>query len=1013
MRFDNNYSLLFFYMFVISHMRSEELTFVKMYDMNSVFNKETKPAEVKSSPYFRKKYENSFLLIMIYLCIADCAYYLTTHAYFSGKNKTKIISLLNTQKLLDIIYNVIKLQENDKTDINIFANISFDENIKIKIIEIVDKLYKQIFSSIVNDEIMMTSTFVNNEIIMYNFLKEKENQDSQINNYITSFYKNYGFNKFTSSEEIAPSLLNYYTTTNLANIPDTPCIIQFISSSGSKEKIDLLHILCQSLNVDTQMMKNTLNTAYMKVIKQIGADNKTSYVFMKTGNNISNNINGINLHNTQKQVSGGGTRKKNQSKKHNTKKGFMKGGVWEAVAIASGSIKAGQVIYATAEAVTVTAATLASQGITLVPASMSIQGAIQYVAVATAVPSGGSSAVVYAAGAAIIAASGAAYYMYNQNKDENAKSKENEHDKYDEKERIEGINKIKTALETVEEVIKQIEDELSLIDEEEKAEQQRMQQERMKLEENRIQLEEELMQLEQSQKNIKNNVIIPQYENSNAISDTENHVNDKSEQRSTQINNEYDRLERKKEFYDKNPEYWKEVKSLFAGNTHNTEVEGVDYWYNYMSGNAVNEKPDALINYESLDQNPEFWGEITDNGETYWRNFRTRRISFEKPDTLKNWDNRNALLVSTDKQERAERKDVFRKIQGEPDDKMQLENEHDDGKGSIADFPKNGEGYNDKQQLYKPVRDKPIIISEIAIGGLVILLLYNYFFGKKTTYIPNVVKEQQILYDLQRDLNDKIKNIDNVLQLIYNRTEDLNVASILTPPYTENDINTLLAFSNKYCGEKNNKTISISSLKCLYETLTILKQMYEYSVDDCAKHIVRINDLIKSETDNRMEFGNTRQDITADTYMLLNYIDNISKYSRELLFTIYKAASIRVDKETEAELVNHIYSEDGDISALYVINDNNVNNDNNDNNVNNDNNDIMHHILTHRPDTDRRIIESTNQTLINNRVGDNRVGDNRVGGKIKASRKSKHGCKIKTSRKLKHGKRKLTRKYKK
>ncbi len=1059
MRFDNNYSFLFFIMLIISHIRSNEVTSVNASDINKLLNTKQSKAQTITTSEFRKKYENSFLLLMIYLCMTDCAYYLAKQSYFSGKNEHKLTSLLNTKLVLDNIHNVIKLQENDETNINIFTNISFDANMKTKIIQIIDKLYKQIFSSIVNDETMMTSRFVNNEILMYDFLKEKENQDSQINKYITSFYKNYGF-KFTSSDsKIKPNLSDYFKTANLSELPDVPYTLQFVSKSAIKDQFNLLDILCQSLNVDVDMMKNTLKTQYSKVLAQTNIDNKLSYSFMKTGTPMINNYMTLN-NNSQKHVNVGGTRKKNQFKKQNTKKAFMKGGVWTTAAIIAG-VKAGQIIYATAEAVALAAPALAAQGLVLTPATYTMTGAAQYVATSIAVTTTTSLAAPVLLTGAAVALGSIAYNYYNSGVKENIEevqnNKDEDEDEIDEEttEHSNVKNKKKNATKQsvsigIEQIDHEDEEQLRLENEEQR---------RLEIEyEERLKNEEQLKNEQQRQKNIENNVMIPEYtnENKNIISDESENwtekqlqdgttywynentdesvyekpqslINDKLGQRSTQINNKWDRIERKNEFYDKNPEYWKEVKNLFQGETHNTGVDGVSHWYNYMSGNIVYEKPVALMRYEELDKNPENWGEITAyDGEKYWRNYKTRHILFEKPDIVRNWENKNVELIAADKLERQTRTNVFRNEQYERDVQDKLKNEQenpliknpypgyntpygetmtaepkDDGRVNVKDF-------NDleEEQSFKPIRGDPIVIGNVIIGGLATYLLFNYLFGKKNTYIPDTFVEKQILHDLNDDLENEITNIDKLLKIIYpniNAELDLNTIS------DENVKTNILYFYNKYCKEKHisGNTIPSSSLTCLQEILNILKTFYSKSKEECNKGLVQIEDTLSFEIKNNMPAERTRENINVETYGLLSYVHNLSIIDKNVLLQINAAAP------TFNEEVSKYIEYDGDESALYVVA--GPSDDMNDDAMDDKNKQFhIHYLYNERPDhNNEELVEITNKEYT---FGGKRKTSRKSkhGGKIKVSRKSKHGGKIKTSRKSKdESKRKTSRKYKK
>ena len=505
-------------------------------------------------------------------------------------------------------------------------------------------------------------------------------------------------------------------------------------------------------------------------------------------------------------------------------------------------------------------------------------------------------------------------------------------------------------------------------------------------------------------------------------------INDKLDQRSTQNNNKWDRIERKNEFYDKKAEYWKEVKNLFEVETGVDGVRHNTHWYNYMSGNIVYEKPDALMHYEELNNNPENWGEITAyNGEKYWRNYKTRHILFKKPDIVSNWENKNVELITADKVERQTRKNVFRNKQYERGVQEKLKNEHDNplrlsypeytpygetmtakpkdyGRVNVKDF-----NYLEEEQSFKPIRGHPtIIMSEVVIGGLAIYLLFNYLFGKKNTYIPDTFVEKQILHDLNDDLENEITNIDKLLKIIYPKiTTELDLNTILD----ENDKTNILYYYNKYCKENHisGNTIPSSSLTCLQEILNVLKTFYSKSKEECNKGLVMIEDTLGYEIKNDTADKRSRENINVEVYGLLSYVHKLNIIDKKLLLKIDAAA------KTFNEEVSEYIKNEGNYSALYLVNAAVTNAA-----VTNDydtNDDMNYHDMNYHEMNDDMNDHKINYNFveITNSGGKRKTSrKSKHGGKIKASRKSKHGGKIKTSRKSKDGsKRKTSRKYKK
>ena len=100
---ENIYSLLFFIFLLIQHIRSDQLERVIVSDINNLFNYQKSQHVNIEKSVFRSKYENGFLLVMIYLGMLDCSYYLAKAGYFSPENE-KNASI----KLIDFFFLIKK-----------------------------------------------------------------------------------------------------------------------------------------------------------------------------------------------------------------------------------------------------------------------------------------------------------------------------------------------------------------------------------------------------------------------------------------------------------------------------------------------------------------------------------------------------------------------------------------------------------------------------------------------------------------------------------------------------------------------------------------------------------------------------------------------------------------------------------------------------------------------------------------------------------------------------------------
>jgi len=276
---------------------------------------------------FREKYENSFLLYVIYFCFYNCVTIIS-------KNNAKIINLfLNNQILFDkLMKKIIDMNKSYFTDLNFDMNNllpsinNIIKNIQINILKIFniqsDESICDLSKSKQLQEIVMTNimNFTSNYKIQ--FVKKENYESNKLNSDLSVFYESY--NKLSIPEIPANIKINYITPYG-----------KNISESNS---IDLFNIFCKTFNINSDAMLSVLKYNYNASTNSLINYNK-SKLQLKSGLTQKERTDmKINTNSNLKELSvssGGKKSKKNKKSKHNGSKKIYKGGLWAVAALAA------------------------------------------------------------------------------------------------------------------------------------------------------------------------------------------------------------------------------------------------------------------------------------------------------------------------------------------------------------------------------------------------------------------------------------------------------------------------------------------------------------------------------------------------------------------------------------------------------------------------------------------------------------------------------------------------------
>ena len=276
---------------------------------------------------FREKYENSFLLYVIYFCFYNCVTIIS-------KSNAKIINLfLNNQILFDkLMKKIIDMNKSYFTDLNFEMNNllpsinNIIKNIQINILRIFniqsDESICDLSKSKQLQEIVMTNimNFTSNYKIQ--FVKKENYESNKLNSDLSVFYESY--NKLSIPEIPANIKFNYITPYG-----------KNISESNS---IDLFNIFCKTFNINSDAMLSVLKYNYNASTNSLINYNK-SKLQLKTGLTQKEQTDmKINTNSNLKELSvssGGKKSKKNRKSKHNGSKKIYKGGLWAVAGLAA------------------------------------------------------------------------------------------------------------------------------------------------------------------------------------------------------------------------------------------------------------------------------------------------------------------------------------------------------------------------------------------------------------------------------------------------------------------------------------------------------------------------------------------------------------------------------------------------------------------------------------------------------------------------------------------------------
>jgi hypothetical protein len=273
---------------------------------------------VENIDTFREKYENSFLLYVIYFCFYNCVTII-------NKTNVKIINLfLNNQVLFDkLMKKIIDMNKNS------FTNLDFE----------IDIVLPSINNIIKNIQINILKIFnIQSYESICDLNKSKELQDAVVSN-ILNFTTNYKI-QFVKRENYKSNKLNsdlyvFYDSYNKLSIPEIPANIKinYITPYGNNNNIrnsniiNLFNIFCKTFNINSDAMLSVLKYNYNATTNSIINYNKSN-LELKSGLTQQNLVKNEAKLQEKVTVSTGG-----KKSKHNCSKKIYKGGVWPVAAL--------------------------------------------------------------------------------------------------------------------------------------------------------------------------------------------------------------------------------------------------------------------------------------------------------------------------------------------------------------------------------------------------------------------------------------------------------------------------------------------------------------------------------------------------------------------------------------------------------------------------------------------------------------------------------------------------------
>jgi hypothetical protein len=355
---------------------------------------------------FREKYENSFLLYVIYFCFYNCITIIS-------KNNAKIINLFlyNTDLFDELMKKIINMNKIYFTDLN------FDMN----------NVLPSINNIIKNIQINILKIFkIESYELICDLSNSKEFQQAVMSN-VMNFTTNYKI-QFVQKENyelnnLSTDLSVFYESYNKLLIPEIPANmkinykIPYGKNISESNNIDLFNIFCKTLNINSDSMLSVLRYNYNASTNYIIDYKSKSKLKLKTGLTQQEQINmkispNVNLKELSVSTGGKKSKKINKKNKHKISKKIYKGGI-AAVAFLAAAAEGFTAYIAASEVAAAVAAgcTVVGKGIAVIHGTP---------VVLMAAPAAAATAPIWATvaiGGAVLAGGYGVYNYFNSNEE--------------------------------------------------------------------------------------------------------------------------------------------------------------------------------------------------------------------------------------------------------------------------------------------------------------------------------------------------------------------------------------------------------------------------------------------------------------------------------------------------------------------------------------------------------------------------------------------------------------------
>jgi hypothetical protein len=277
---------------------------------------------------FREKYENSFLMAIIYLCFINCI------SIIEKKNKNALNTIMNSMMLDKLVKKIIDLNKSYFDDLNFDASTvlpsinNIIKNIQINILKI--------FNVQSADDLICD-------------LSKSENLKQETLSNVTNFTTNYNIqfvkNENYNSNKLNTDLSSFYDSHDIFKLPEFPSRIKIkyvkpYKNKNESEQIDLFNVFYRSFKINSDAMLSVLrynsNAVTNSIITYKREDSYKSQLTgltpeeIKNMNNVPNDVRFKEL----LASSGGKKSKKNKHIKGSKKsKKIYKGGIVENLAL--------------------------------------------------------------------------------------------------------------------------------------------------------------------------------------------------------------------------------------------------------------------------------------------------------------------------------------------------------------------------------------------------------------------------------------------------------------------------------------------------------------------------------------------------------------------------------------------------------------------------------------------------------------------------------------------------------